>query len=405
MGLTNNLGKLSNIITSTGSVVGIGNAGNSSYKLLVQGNNASVDSNGQNTIFLSAGTSVSYIDTSYIGGGSYVPMAFGTGGSEKMRINTTGSVGIGTTTPSNFNGSSFTGPFLDVAGIMQIKGTSANTIAALQFGGDTYRKALVYSSVGTDTPYLAFGVSTSGSSSSAEERMRITSSGNVGIGTSSPGVALEVNGRYRTTSTYTSAGTTVFEIYNRASNGYGLYMAASSGTNYAFKVADYADTSRFTVLGNGTVEYNWGGGFQTVMNANNQINAYYNGGGSAMYLNFSGNGSIYAGSSYTVLYSGSDRRIKSDINDAESTLNKILSLKPRTFKYKERPEFTTYGFIAQEVEEIMPELVRTSEGISMCNDEEIENQKSIESYGLIWASILVKSIQELEARIKTLENK
>jgi len=88
-----------------GCNVGIGNTGNSSYRLLVSGNNASVDSNGQNTIFLSAGTSVSYIDTSYIGGGSYVPMAFGTGGSEKMRIQADGTILAGTQNDAFFNGS------------------------------------------------------------------------------------------------------------------------------------------------------------------------------------------------------------------------------------------------------------------------------------------------------------
>jgi hypothetical protein len=88
------------VLNLSGGNVGIGNIGNSSYKLLVSGNNASVDSNGQNTIFLSAGTSVSFIDTSYIGGGSYVPMAFGVNGTEKMRISIAGSVGIGTTSPT-----------------------------------------------------------------------------------------------------------------------------------------------------------------------------------------------------------------------------------------------------------------------------------------------------------------
>jgi hypothetical protein len=105
------------------------------------------------------------------------------------------------------------------------------------------------------------------------------------------------------------------------------------------------------------------------------------------------------------LYAGSDRRIKSNIQNAEPTLNKILGLTPRTFKYKERPEFTNYGFIAQELEEIMPELVKTSEGITICNGEEIVNQKSIESYGLAWASILVKAIQELTEKVNALENK
>jgi hypothetical protein len=109
------------------------------------------------------------------------------------------SVGVGGTSAGNFSGVTFTGPFLDVAGILQIKGTSANTIAGLQFGGDTYRKAVIYSSIGTDAPYLAFSVASSGSSSSASESMRITSGGNVLIGTTSDdGTKLRVNGAIKT---------------------------------------------------------------------------------------------------------------------------------------------------------------------------------------------------------------
>jgi hypothetical protein len=169
-----------------------------------------------------------------------------------------------------------------------------------------------------------------------------------------------------------------------------------------------AERIKVTETAAGGVIFNHTGGFETRIQQNSQINAFYNGGGGAMYLNYQGNGGIYAGTSLQVLYAGSDRRIKSDINNVESTLNKILNLIPRTFKYKDRPEFTNYGFIAQEVEEIMPELVRTTEGITMCKGEEIENQKSVESYGLVWASILVKAIQEQQKQIeelKTLINK
>jgi hypothetical protein len=59
----------------------------------------------------------------------------------------------------------------------------------------------------------------------------------------------------------------------------------------------------------------------------------------------------------------------------------------------------------QEMEEVFPELVRTSEGISMCNDEEITDQKSIESFSLVWASILTKAIQELKAENDSLKSR
>jgi hypothetical protein len=94
------------------------------------------------------------------------------------------------------------------------------------------------------------------------------------------------------------------------------------------------------------------------------------------------------------------------ISTVDSILNKVLSLIPKTFKYKDNKDTNLYyGFIAQEMEEVFPELVRTSEGISMCNDEEIIDQKSIESFSLVWASILTKAIQELKAEIDELKNK
>jgi hypothetical protein len=118
-----------------------------------------------------------------------------------------------------------------------------------------------------------------------------------------------------------------------------------------------------------------------------------------MYLNYSGNGAIYAGSgAASTLYAGSDERIKENINVVQSTLDKVLQLIPKTFNYKEAKNNNLYyGFIAQDVENVFPELVKTAVEDSMCNDEVITNQKSIESFGLVWASILTKAIQELKA--------
>lgn len=186
----------------------------------------------------------------------------------------------------------------------------------------------------------------------------------------------------------------------------GITFHTSTTVYSAGAVYPMGDTERVRIQLDGQTRFQ-----NSIILTNGQINSLTSGGsGQSMYLNFAGNGAVYAGSSYAVLYAGSDERIKTEINHSQSTLTKILNLIPRTFKYKERPEVTNYGFIAQEVEVVMPELVRTSQGITMCLDEEIENQKSVESYGLAWASILVKAIQEqqliiesLKSRIETLE--
>jgi hypothetical protein len=62
----------------------------------------------------------------------------------------------------------------------------------------------------------------------------------------------------------------------------------------------------------------------------------------------------------------SDRRIKKNINDVsdDSALRHLRSFQPKTYKYKEtyaRGNATVYGFIAQDMHQILPELVKIQE--------------------------------------------
>jgi hypothetical protein len=108
-----------------------------------------------------------------------------------MRITSAGNVGIGTTSPGNFTGLSFSEPILDVAGILQSR------TGNIALGGTSYRKAALMTSTGTDAPYLDLRVGDSGTSSSTTTRMRIDSAGNVGIGITNPAAKLEVNGNIK----------------------------------------------------------------------------------------------------------------------------------------------------------------------------------------------------------------
>ena len=111
----------------------------------------------------------------------------------KMMIDDSGNVGIGTISPGNFTGLSFSDPILDVAGIVQSR------TGNIALGGTSYRKAALMTSTGTDAPYLDLRVSGSGTSSSTTTRMRIDSAGNVGINTTTPAYKLDVNGGARST--------------------------------------------------------------------------------------------------------------------------------------------------------------------------------------------------------------
>jgi len=135
---------------------------------------------------------------------------FSIGGTERMRIDSSGKVGIGTTSP-NFK--------LDVNGEVGITEGQALT----WHDGSGGRSAQIYGGSGD---VLVFR-----NTSSLSERMRIDSSGNVGIGTSSPGARLEVVGSNAANNLVVSAGNTDFAVYNNDSTGEVRLVAEDGSTN------------------------------------------------------------------------------------------------------------------------------------------------------------------------------
>jgi len=116
--------------------------------------------------------------------------------SERMRIDQNGRVGIGTTSPEStlhVQGSEIKAKN-STSAFVTIEAGSASYQSILQFSDGGASGALIY-----DHPsnYLATKVNGS-------EAMRISNSGNVGIGITSPGVALDVSGAIRATGDITA---------------------------------------------------------------------------------------------------------------------------------------------------------------------------------------------------------
>jgi len=339
-----------------------------------------------------------------------------------ITIDSSEKVGIGTTSP---------------VGTLQIK-TQTNGNAAFQ--DSTSVTGGVKINCFNDAANASVPFEIDGSSLqfniAATEKMRIDSSGNVGIGTTpASGVRLDI----RNNSTVTIA-----DLRNANSSGFGLYVAGgSSSSQYALRAADKDNNALFSVMGNGNVGIgestvthrlevlstvaNYASGrivnntgsasteygfiSQLGNDPNNTTNYLYLGGSSSTtrYIVWS-NGNVQNTNNSYGAYS--DVKLKENIVDANPQLEKIKQLQVRNFNLKTEPDTKLIGLVAQEAEIIFPKLIDVSEDTE--NDENGaivktgETTKSIK-YS-VFVPVLIKAIQEqqdiiddLKSRIETLE--
>tara|TARA_A100001388_G_scaffold171908_1_gene128471 strand:+ start:128 stop:2278 length:2151 start_codon:yes stop_codon:yes gene_type:complete len=113
----------------------------------------------------------------------------------------------------------------------------------------------------------------------------------------------------------------------------------------------------------------------------------------------------------------SDQRLKKNISNITGATDKIKALTGRTFEWKEELEFgegTKYGFVAQELETVLPELVSKAlvhfdKDGNIIHDnytnkgEIVDTAKTINTVGVI--PVLVEALKEAITRIETLETK
>ena len=115
-------------------------------------------------------------------------------------------------------------------------------------------------------------------------------------------------------------------------------------------------------------------------------------------------GGVYQGNNSSSWSTTSDRRIKKNIVDNKTGLEKINKIKVRNFEYRLPEEITEVpshaaikkegvqvGAIAQEIQEVLPDtVVQTTHGVYSINPDNIT-----------W--YLVNAVQELSAKVKALE--
>jgi hypothetical protein len=246
--------------------------------------------------------------------------------------------------------------------------------------------------------------------SAGSTKMVILSSGNVGIGTSSPA-------NYFTT-TLTIDGSSSQGIMFRASGtdkGF-LFQDGSFiqlGSNAGGVIFKSADTERMRIQSNGIIKMTStsssygqlqltssdsesGIGFRLTGNVDEAswvIGKGTGGSGASFALYYAGvKGSLTTAGVWSTTGGGtSDLRTKQDIDyDFDNGIESIIKLQPTKFKFKNAPDKQRRGFIAQDVLSVIPDLV--------LGDGELEDG----TYGLDYDGILalaVKAIQELNERL------
>ena len=96
----------------------------------------------------------------------------------------------------------------------------------------------------------------------------------------------------------------------------------------------------------------------------------------------------------------SDERLKKNVHTISQSLDKVLELRPTEFVWKENNK-QDVGFIAQEVEEVIPEVVDITEGFLEEGKKDKEEIKAVSYTKLV--PYLVDTIQVLTKRIEKLE--
>jgi hypothetical protein len=320
-------------------------------------------------------------------GDSLAYMRFSTFGSsgtqERMRIDSSGRVGIGTSSPSkslhilNTSATGSTNP-----PHLRIEGNNSNYY---DIGRDNSGTGFLsfYGSQTSATGYIFGGVD--------GERMRIDSSGNLLVGQSStitPGLS----------NTTTGASITA--------NGY--IFASKANDNVAWFNRNTSDGSIISLRKDGTAvghigtnagNIYLGDGARTLIVDGHVVKAGYSTGSDADNVQDLGSSSVrwrdlyLSGTANAANFNTtSDATLKTNVETLSGSLDAVKSLRGVSFDWLENGG-SEIGVIAQEVEAVLPDVVST-------NDEGIKSVK----YGNMVA-VLIEAIKEQQLRIEALEAK
>ena len=348
--------------------------------------------------------------------GSFTNLAYtgtltgGTGvvnlGSGQFYKDASGNVGIGTSSPGVKL--AVNGAIAALAGnFVYYQNTATNSNFSLQNVGSTGTSALAFASNGT-------------------ERMRIDSSGNVGVGTTSPFGKVDAVGNsygaFTARATATGANQTVLALSVVDNTYVNFANAVYYAQSHDWRINGTAVGMNIIPAGNlllGTTTY-YGASAHIVTNTSTSVygmaicdTASTTGG--INFLNSSGTqvGAIFINGASVTYATTSDYRLKENVAPMAGALEIVAKLKPVTYTWKSNG-LKCQGFIAHELQEIVPECVSgekdamefvedLDETGKIIGKKEIPKYQGIDTSFLI--ATLVSAIQEQQAMIEELKAK
>jgi hypothetical protein len=311
--------------------------------------------------------------------------------------------------------------------VLSVTGTSSATLKLNGRASDNASSANFYDNTGaTRYGFVYFDPSTGGQIATtnanplaflinSSEQMRLTSTG-LGIGTSSPDANLTVNGA----ASFAAGSAAAPSIARAGDLNTGIFFPAADTIAFAEGGVESAriDSSGNLLVGATSSANNSDDGIKLVAGTDPRIsvvgaattNAFstyelYSTGAAAYRFYVGYGGTIFATS--TTISAISDQRLKENIQDLDVGLNAVMALKPRKFDWKAgkgKDIKDDRGFIAQEFEQVFPDL------IDEWKDQAPEGEEPYKAVRADLIPVLVKAMQEqqaiinqLKARIEALE--
>ena len=319
------------------------------------------------------------------------------------------------------------------AGQTQVIGYNAMTLGFPAVAGGASRSGIKPTITGAGAGQLEFLVGGDNNTEATTVAAMMDSSGNVGIGTSSPNsyssqTTLTINGSTYGRLDLESAGTLRASLF--ATAGSTTFSAATDLLTFDTSGGEAMriDSSGNLLVGTTTAAPN---STTTIKGALGLVgtsvastsNLFFNNSSNVKYWGIATDQNFfyitdadfthyaYVGQSMTSWGFASDRRLKENIVDVPYGLDAVMAIQPRAFKFKSSG-VETIGFVAQELQAVVPEAVTGTEVEYL--DSDTPQEKANKSLGVskdTLIPVLVKAIQEQQAtiealtqRIETLEN-